>query len=198
MRKCTPLAYPLSDETPGQLCYETHKGTEMDEGEETTAPNTWTDSTSSELMRLIRGEDDDPEVSLRRARGRDGRFARSVEVAERDSKAALLYAQGFTYEQIAVELGYSDRGTAWRAVRRACLAAAATGGVRIHDVLTTRLDVIAADLADIAEGEYYTVGNNGKIVIGPGGAPLKDPGPKLAAIDRMLKITEQLAKIFNA
>jgi hypothetical protein len=54
-----------------------------------------------------------------RGRGRDGKFTRTTDSAERDHRAAELHGQGWSYQRIADELGFSHRGKAHEAVQRA-------------------------------------------------------------------------------
>ncbi len=45
----------------------------------------------------------------RPSRNGKGRFTRDLAHAERDGRACLLISQGHTYEEVARELGYTDK-----------------------------------------------------------------------------------------
>jgi hypothetical protein len=47
-----------------------------------------------------------------------GRYRRAIDRVERDVRAAILHAQGKTYDEIAAECGYSDKDTVFRSPRR--------------------------------------------------------------------------------
>src|SRR5215510_12723301 len=57
-----------------------------------------------------------------RPRDGKGKFAASLDTAERDAKACRMVEQGQTYDAIAKALGFGDRGAAHRAVERALIA----------------------------------------------------------------------------
>lgn len=54
-------------------------------------------------------------------RGHRGRWRKQVESYDRDARAALLAAQGWTYERIAVELGYGSKQAAHRGAKQALM-----------------------------------------------------------------------------
>src|SRR5450755_3919113 len=51
--------------------------------------------------------------------GGNGRFIRTVKSVQRDADAAALRARGWTFQRIANELGYADKGRARDGVLRA-------------------------------------------------------------------------------
>ena len=117
------------------------------------------------------------------ARARDGmnRFTRTVESAARDARAAELQADGWTLQAIADELGYYDRSTARRAIRgvmREIIRGPAEKLLQLH---MDRLETLYDAALDVLESEHVVV-SHGKVVTGADGQPLKDSGPKLAAI----------------
>ncbi|MFD5814404.1 hypothetical protein [Streptomyces sp. NPDC127038] len=130
------------------------------------------------------------------AHDRQGRFARTPDHARRDAAAADLRAKGRTYQQIADELGYSDRGEAHHAVRRAINdIAREPAEAAIHfelerlDAELGRLEQLETAAREVLERHHVTVSAGGQIVHHQG-EPLLDDAPVLQAIDRLLKIED--------
>jgi uncharacterized small protein (DUF1192 family) len=122
-----------------------------------------------------------------------GRFVKSLETAKRDAEAAQLRAEGKTYDQIAEALDFSDRSLARRAVERALAATVREPADELRQLELIRLDALWVEAVKVMTSEHITV-NNGR-VIEIDGVPLKDDGPTLSAIDRLLKIMERRAKL---
>lgn len=126
-------------------------------------------------------------------RSGSGRFVKSLETAKRDGEAAQLRAEGKTYDQIAEALNFSDRSLARRAVERALAATVREPADELRQLELIRLDALWVEAVKVMTTEHITV-NNGR-VIEIDGVPLKDDGPTLSAIDRLLKIMERRAKL---
>lgn len=122
-----------------------------------------------------------------------GRFVKSLETAKRDAEAAQLRAEGKTYDQIAEALDFSDRSLARRSVERALAATVREPADELRQLELIRLDALWVEAVKVMTTEHITV-NNGR-VIEVDGVPLKDDGPTLSAIDRLLKIMERRAKL---
>lgn len=122
-----------------------------------------------------------------------GRFVKSPATARRDAEAAQLRADGKTYDQIAETLKFSDRSVARRAVERALAATVREPADELRQLELIRLDALWVEAVKVMTSEHVTV-NNGR-VIEIDGVPLKDDGPTLSAIDRLLKIMERRAKL---
>ena len=135
---------------------------------------------------------DDP---TKRTHGGNGRFVRTLTTAERDAEAARLRTRGYSYQQIADELGWVSRGDAYRAVQRVLADTVKEAGDEVRAIELARLDGLHVAAMDVLEREHVTV-SNGRIVV-LGDAPLPDDGPVLAAIDRLLKIQERRAKLLG-
>ena len=82
-----------------------------------------------------------PQPLLRRGRHRNRALA-----AYRRSKAIELTAGGHTYQQIADELGYANRGTVHRIVREALEAQQAENAQLLREVEVRRLDALQVSL----------------------------------------------------
>ncbi|HEX4612992.1 MAG TPA: hypothetical protein VH092_32680, partial [Urbifossiella sp.] len=136
----------------------------------------------------------------------------------RDADALLYRAQGWTFERIAQEMGYSNKSSAKKAVDRAREA-----GPR-----ETRDEAKVLILADLMEakrhawevlGREHVVVSNGRVVrryvglerdedgierLDPDGKTIKifedvpDDGAVLSAIDRIVRIDAEIAKVVGA
>lgn len=126
----------------------------------------------------------------------DGQFVRTPDTARRDAQAAELRAQGRTYQQITDELGYADRGNAHRAVRRALRDIVKGPAEKLIQQEAARLDTLYEEALAVLERDHLTV-SHGRIIYGDDGQPILDDGPKLAAIDRLVKIRESYRRLFG-
>jgi len=127
-------------------------------------------------------------------RGGDGRFTRSPDTAERDAEAARLRARGQSYRAIGEALGISQ-GSAHDAVQRALRATVAEAAADARALELERLDALYEAAMAVLEREHVTV-SNGK-VIRLNGEPLPDDAPVLAAIDRLLRVSESRRKLLG-
>lgn len=124
----------------------------------------------------------------------NGRYVRTPEMATRDAEAARLQGEGYTYREIANELGYSDKAAALRGVRRAYHAIAKKGGAgRALERRQQELDLLWESAMEILENNHVVV-SNGK-VIAINGDPLSDDGPRLQAIAELRRINESRRKL---
>lgn len=116
---------------------------------------------------------------------------RSIVTAERDAKAAHMRAQGATYRDIARHFGIDVRA-AHNGVQRAMLDAVREPAEEVRAIELARLDQLLLHAWAVLERRHVTV-SNGEVVH-LDGEPLRDDGPVLAAIDRILKIQDRRAK----
>jgi hypothetical protein len=117
-------------------------------------------------------------------RTRMGKWAKSLESAERDAEAARLWGRGWTYEAISDHLGYGDKANALRAVRSALKAVQAEG---VNEARTAQLALIGElkrHALDVLETDHVMV-SHGKVIKDDDGNPLLDDGPRLAAIGKL-------------
>lgn len=132
-----------------------------------------------------------------RAKDAQGRYTRTLTTAERDAQAADLRAKGYTYQRIADELGYCDRGEAHHAVNRALASVVRESGKAVlHfelarlDAELGRLDALEEKVHKVLDARHITV-NNGRVILHPDtNEPMEDDAPVLQAVDRLLKIEE--------
>ncbi|MFB4312914.1 hypothetical protein [Actinomadura sp. 21ATH] len=150
-----------------------------------------------------------------RERGGNGRFTRSIETAERDAEAARLRARGLSYPRIAEQLGYADHTGAYYAVQRALKAAVQEPAEEVRQLERERLDYLWQQALAVLETEHvhvsggnvvtvYETDENGNLIVLDRDAddrpifkekPILDDGPKLKAIETLLKIQARRAAL---
>lgn len=130
------------------------------------------------------------------ARDGNGKYEYDITAVQRDAQAALLKAEGKTYQQIADALGYSDRGNAWRGVQRAKLAVLREPAERLIQVEAEQLDELYAAALEVLDREHLLV-SHGRVVKDDAGTPLLDDGPKLAAIRELRALRESYRKLYG-
>jgi hypothetical protein len=136
----------------------------------------------------------------------------------RDAEALGFRAMGWTFERIASEMGYANRSGAQKAVERAIASS-------VRETTDEAKILILADLREakrhawaVLERRHLTV-SNGRVVrhfvgierdedgierLDPDGKTIpvfedmEDDGPVLAAIDRITRIDQEIAKILGA
>lgn len=125
-----------------------------------------------------------------------GRFVRSEESAVRDAEACTLRTAGLTYAKIAERLGYADHSAARKAVERALAATVAEPAARLRTLELNRLDAATVVAFQVLTASHVTV-SNGRVIMDPGNPskPLVDHGPKLAAIDRIVRLSERRSRL---
>ncbi|MEV0915435.1 hypothetical protein AB0I93_14340 [Streptomyces sp. NPDC049967] len=125
-----------------------------------------------------------------------GRFARTLSTAEREAEAARLRSRGWTYQRIADELGWSNKGDAHHAVQKVLRDTVQEAGDDLRALELTRLDALYVAATEVLEREHITV-SNGRIVSRDDGTPILDDAPVLQAIDRLLKIQERRSRLLG-
>jgi hypothetical protein len=97
-------------------------------------------------------------------RGRNGRFVRTEETAERDAKALRLRAQGLSVKEIAARLEFAEPSSASKAISRALAAVPAEAAAELRAVEAVRLDALLAQLQPgIEEGDAKAITEARKI-----------------------------------
>lgn len=131
-----------------------------------------------------------------RPHDRTGRFIRSIDTVERDAEACRLRANGHTYQHIAEQLGYSNKGDAHHAVQRALKATVAEPAEDVRrmelarlDAELERLNALEQAARTVLERDHITV-SHGRIIKDDTGTPIPDTAPILAAIDRLVRIED--------
>ena len=120
-------------------------------------------------------------------------------IAARRAKLVAYRRRKVPYAQFYEELGYSSVDVARRDFARALeeSIAAQHASVEVYrEEQLVELDYLAEEAHKILRARHYVVTQSGKIVDDPEtGQPLLDDGPVLAAIDRLVKILDRVAKL---
>ncbi len=105
------------------------------------------------------------------------------------------------YAEFYEELGYGSAAAARRDFNRALeenLAEVRTTAEAYREEELSELDHLAATAIEVMRTPHYEVTQAGKIAEDPRtGLPLLDDKPRLAAIDRLLKIQDRRAKLLG-
>jgi hypothetical protein len=122
--------------------------------------------------------------------------AQQAITAERRAKALALKVAGVSYEQIAGQLQYADRASAYKDIERALKQrkkdqdGAADLAVSLE---LERLDAMERAVWAVLRRQHVLV-SGGKVVKDDSGRTMVDDAPTLAAIDRLVKIQERRAR----
>ncbi|MGW2213286.1 hypothetical protein [Streptomyces sp. NPDC001781] len=129
-------------------------------------------------------------------------------VARRRAKAVELKNRGLSWQQVAEQMavdypeyldgeGAPSAATACMDVSRALKQAnkeLAMGLEEYRESARMRLDGLRRQVFAVLARPHYVL-HAGQIVNGPDGNPMRDDGPVLAAVDRLMRIEERQAKI---
>jgi hypothetical protein len=113
----------------------------------------------------------------------------------RDAEVLAYRARGWTYSRIANEMGYSDKSGARKACERALAADIRETTDEAKAILLTDLNAAKQAAWAVLEANHITISNGH--VIRLDGAPVPDDAPVLAAIDRIVRIDQEIAKILG-
>lgn len=114
----------------------------------------------------------------------------------RDAEALSYRARGFTYQRIANEMGYSDRSAARKACERALAADIRETTDEAKALLLLDLNAAKQAVWAVLEANHLVI-SDGRVVT-LDGAPIPDDEPVLKAVDRLVKIDQEIAKIYGA
>jgi hypothetical protein len=116
--------------------------------------------------------------------------------AVKDAEALGYRARGWTYQRIANEMGYRDRSAARKAVERATASDVRESNEAAKTLLLIDLNAAKQAVWAVLEANHLVV-SDGRIVTLDGVA-IPDDDPVLRAVDRLIKIDQELAKIYGA
>jgi hypothetical protein len=121
---------------------------------------------------------------------------RSLATMEKDARAADLFRRGLTYQQIATEIGWASKKSAFEAVRRAARDAATDplAGAEAHAIILERLQDYRRLVWRVATAKHYVTTQSGRVVLYDG-RPLVDDAPVLHAVDRLLRCDQEEARL---
>ena len=125
--------------------------------------------------------------------------AEKLLIAQRRAKLVEYRRRKVPYSQIYEELGYSSPTAATRDFHRALeesIAGLHTAVEVYREEQLQELDYLAEEAHRVLRAKHYVVTQSGRLVEDPDtGDPLIDDGPALAAIDRLVKILDRIAKL---
>ena len=127
--------------------------------------------------------------------GAHTRFERTLAIAQRDAEIARLRGTGLTYAQIGERVGISKQN-AHEGFKRALRDTVREPTAETVALELDRLDVLYRTALGVM-ATRHVVCQNGRVVRGDDGEPIEDPGPRLAAIDRCLRIMERRARLLG-
>lgn len=129
------------------------------------------------------------------------RAANEVLVRQREAEAIGLRATGWTYDDIAIQLGWSDESTARKAVQRALDRTVEKEAATYRQLQLARLLEMEKVVWEVIRTTHFATGFGSGLVylITEDGkkTPVLDDGPKLAAVDRLLKIEAQRTQLIG-
>jgi hypothetical protein len=127
-----------------------------------------------------------------------------AKIAVRRAEACRLRVAGYTYAQIAERLGYSSEKFAQVDVKRALKVYVDLQQEPIEELRARELAALdgAQQVATEVMGRDHLAHSNGRVVMIEDEqtgevSHVKDDGPKLAAIDRVVKISESRRKLLG-
>jgi len=124
---------------------------------------------------------------------------RSIETMEKDAQAADMFRRGLTYRQISAQLGYKTPSAAFTAVRRAAKDAGrdSLAAAEALSLMLERHQDYRRAVYRVLTARHYQVTQAGNVVKGPDGQPLLDDAPVLNAVDRLVRIDQEEAKLLG-
>lgn len=153
------------------------------------------------------GQDQENAVAVRTGAdlsGRDGngRYTRTIDVAQRDAEAARLRARGYSYRKIAAELGI-EVSNAYEMVRRALrevVAEAAEDARQMelerYDAILERLEGLEETVKAVLSRKHYVFSNGRLMYLNPDDPePLEDDDVVLRAVVQLRGLEDQRLKV---
>lgn len=124
---------------------------------------------------------------------------RSLDTMERDAQAADLFRRGLTYRQISAQMGWRSPNAAFLAVRRAARDAAtdSLAATEALQLMLSRQQDYRRLVWRVAMAKHYVTTQTGAMALGPDGQPLLDDAPVLNAVDRLVKIDQEEARLLG-
>lgn len=126
---------------------------------------------------------------------------KTIDVSARRAKLVEYRRQKRQYRDFYQELGYKSVSDASRDFNRTLkenLTAVETSVEIYRETALLELEDLTATALTVMRTQHYALGPGGKVTVDPiTGAPLIDDGPKLAAIDRVLRIQDRQAKLLG-
>jgi hypothetical protein len=140
------------------------------------------------------GNERDP---LWRPRSGNGKWRRDLGTVERDQRAAQLASKGWTYSEIAAELGYANRSVAYRAAQRCMYETAVEDGTteQLRRQQVEELRQLRQRMWAVLDNPPPAISRTGKIVVDDEGNPVPDAAAVVAAAAVVLRANERVSRL---
>lgn len=125
-----------------------------------------------------------------------GAKTRTEATVLRDIDALRLRAAGHTFKQVAVAVGFANKGNAKKAVDRLLNEVRFDAVDEYRQLMLAELEAVKARVLEIFYADHVHV-NDGQVVR-ENGVPVLDHGPNLAAAREFRQLTERIAKLIGA
>jgi hypothetical protein len=122
-------------------------------------------------------------------------FAKDFDLSVQDAMIVDLKHTGLTYQQIGNRLQIS-RAAAFRGYERAIRRVPARAVNEYREEMYARIGAAREAVMDVLNARHVTVSNG--VIVRDDEGPLEDDGVVLAAVDRLLKLDDQEAKLRGA
>jgi hypothetical protein len=131
-----------------------------------------------------------------RARAGNGRFRRDLAHVERDAEACRLASRGLSYAEIAQTLGYTDKGSAYRAVQKVLRETAIQHGTEeLRQKQLAEIAEIRQRMWRILDDPPPAVDRLGRPVRDAAGEPVVDAHAQVEAAAVLLRALERQARL---
>lgn len=114
----------------------------------------------------------------------------------RDTEALAYRARGWTYDRIANEMSYTDRSAARKAVERALARDIRESNEEAKALLLLDLNAAKQAVWAVLEANHLVISDGRVVKLDD--TPIPDDDPVLRAVDRLVKIDQEIAKIYGA
>ena len=125
----------------------------------------------------------------------NGRFIRDLDTATKDTLAAEMRTHGYPLREIAAKLGYANESGAAKAISRALRAVPAEAVEDLRALEVARMDALEERLWQILNTKYPLITPGVDLV--QKGAYVEDPKPPLTVIDRLVRVSQQRARLLG-
>jgi hypothetical protein len=119
----------------------------------------------------------------------------AVEARQKEVEAVRLRGQGLSYHDIADRLDWADHTTAVKAVQRALDRSNEAEVATLRQLELARLAELEAEAWAVLRRDHLSV-HFGRVATFEG-QPVLDDGPKLAAIDRLTRLSAQRSRLLG-
>jgi hypothetical protein len=137
-----------------------------------------------------------------------GKPIADLAMVERQQKIVALKREGFSFQQVADQIGISKAAAirGFQTVKKRVETATDADYAEYRDEQLARVAMLREVVSDVVAARHVTISNGHVIHEITGrddegkpeyGDPYEDHGPVLAAVDRMVKLDEHEAKLLN-